>query len=315
MFSTAYIAKELLPALKMNKPESFSRHVQGIQYENIKIQTPDKADLDTVILEPFHIQNRPTKDKTFIIKFCGNYNCYEEFIDEYAEDAKALDATIVGFNYRGVGNSTKNPERFRDLVTDGITQVQRLLDNKASSNNIIIHGYSIGGAVATKVAEYFSNKNITLTLINERSFSSLSAAAEGILRNNLTGLLAQLPSSIRIFGISTALQYLEWEVDVVEAFLKHPKDRKLLLAIFPDNWSGGKFGDGVIPHDASLITKVEKTNAHSKQNCILLDTKNSPNQIGHALRLTQLFNKENMEQSGKQVVNNFIQTRVNSLTN
>ena len=65
------------------------------------------------------------------------------------------------------------PESFQDLVTDGIAQVQRVLDLGANPKNITLDGLSLGGGVADLlVAYHFHQLGKQVYLWNDRSFAT-----------------------------------------------------------------------------------------------------------------------------------------------
>lgn len=123
--------------------------------EKHDVITHDGAHLDT-----FEVRHRPQesidpKYQKYIINLVGNGMCYEHIIDDIKEDSKALKANVIGFNLRGVGQSTGKAKSSEDLVADGIAQVQRLLDQGVSPQNITLKGHSLGAGVASLVAQHF----------------------------------------------------------------------------------------------------------------------------------------------------------------
>ncbi|WP_304607458.1 alpha/beta fold hydrolase [Legionella sp. MW5194] len=144
--------------------------------------THDNAQLDT-----FEIKHNAQKDtapqyQKYIINLLGNGMCYEEIIGEMREDAQALQANVVGFNLRGVRQSQGKPKSKNDLVTDGIAQVQRLLDQGVSPQNITLKGHSLGAGIASLVAQHFHQLGQPINVFNSRSFSSITNFVIGQLR-------------------------------------------------------------------------------------------------------------------------------------
>jgi alpha/beta superfamily hydrolase len=76
-----------------------------------------------------------------------------------------------------VSRSKGQPKRGHDLVLDGLACMDLLLKRGIKSNNILIHGHSMGGAVATHVRAFHPNGPI----ISDRSFTSIGAVVEGMV--------------------------------------------------------------------------------------------------------------------------------------
>lgn len=100
--------------------------------EKHEVITHDEAHLDTFEIKHNSQENIDPKYQKYIINLVGNGMCYEHIIHDMKEDANALKANVIGFNLRGVGQSTGKAKSRDDLVTDGIAQVQRLLDQGVS---------------------------------------------------------------------------------------------------------------------------------------------------------------------------------------
>ena len=104
-----------------------------------------------------------------------------------------MGVSFLAFNYRGVARSMGTLETSDDLVTDGAAAIDYLLRQGVSSKNIsfyfvhsffsfaswtnyywhskiLLHGHSMGGAVATKIRAMYPDGPI----INDRSFKSLN---------------------------------------------------------------------------------------------------------------------------------------------
>lgn len=94
--------------------------------EKHEIITHDDAHLDTFEVKHKLQEHIESQYQKYIINLVGNGMCYEHIIGDIKEDAKALKANVVGFNLRGVGQSTGKAKSKEDLVIDGIAQVQLL---------------------------------------------------------------------------------------------------------------------------------------------------------------------------------------------
>ncbi len=173
IFSYNYLAKWLGRSII---PSQLRQPLTSMEYENIRqnmaenypdlliergeVHTYDGAILDTTVLTPSTVKDLPFGQRRLLSNLKAIADFYEESLPDFAYDAIHLNMTVVGFNYRGVNNSTSSPWFFEDLITDGIAQVQCLLDAGAQPNNILIDGESMGGGIGTMVASYFHDKNL-----------------------------------------------------------------------------------------------------------------------------------------------------------
>lgn len=268
----------------------------NIKVENGLIYTHDGATLDTVELVPNSIKRQENDKRLFIVKFNGNGGHYESLLNNHANEAVRLQAVVIAFNYRGVGNSHKSPNQFNDLVTDGICQVNRLLDGGADPEKIILDGHSLGGGIATMVAKYFHDKNIKVFLWNDRSFSSLSHAAAGILAPDLPGIRESVHASSW-----SLMNPAGWDVDVASSYKSIPSDHKGYMYVSKKN-----SGDGVISHDASLHRGVK---ASEIENDNITGHKMYSRSSGHGYPRRFLQSAEFPNKSGQDVFEDFVRNR------
>ncbi len=235
------------------------------QYEKHQVITYDKAQLDT--LEIKYVPNNEeiaTKDQMYIINLVGNGMCYEDIIDEMSEDANVLKANVVGFNFRNVKQSTGQPKSAKDLVTDGIAQVQRLLDKGVSSKNITLKGHSLGAGIASLVAQHFHQIGQPIKVFNGRSFSSITNFLVGYIRlarDQKGKVLKGHNDSMKgiILGwlakpfIKLALALVKWEINAGSAFKSIPKEYRAYIVVRSNRERRvDRCDDGVISHYASI---------------------------------------------------------------
>lgn len=88
--------------------------------EKHKVITHDGVRLDTLEIKHQLQKDTDPKYKKYIINLVGNAECYENYIHVMKQDAIDLDANVVGFNFRGVGQSSGKAKSRDDLVVDGI---------------------------------------------------------------------------------------------------------------------------------------------------------------------------------------------------
>jgi pimeloyl-ACP methyl ester carboxylesterase len=134
------------------------------------ITTPDGYNLDCVHYQhPDLPPNGPT-----IIYYNGNGSGYEQYYFTEAEDQKV---NYIRFNYRGVGRSEGSPTP-EGLQLDAISIIEYALNVlQVPRNQLLLHGHSLGGYLATYAAARYQGATGTqdgIRLFSDRSFSSLS---------------------------------------------------------------------------------------------------------------------------------------------
>jgi len=116
-----------------------------------------------------------------------------------------LDASVLLWNYRGVGRSTGSSGSGSHLVQDATAVVQHLLDRGVQPQNILLHGHSMGGAVACVVAAQMKKP---LAVISDRSFSSLKAVVKAHTRKGPLGAI--ICALVGALGAATTAAILEF---------------------------------------------------------------------------------------------------------
>jgi hypothetical protein len=267
------------------------------------VGTHDGATLETVQITPFPLTNQANDKQHFIIKFNGNGMCYDDLLREFANDANKLDVTVIGFDYRGVSNSTKTPNTFQDLVTDGIAQVQRLLDKGIDSTHINLDGISLGGGVATMVASYFHCIGQPVYLWNDRSFSSIAKTAANLAlpdTNDICTKTLSLPIETMFWMVMLSVG---WEDNIAKAYNSIPKEYKGYSYVAKK--SDRSAGDGVIAHRASLHEGVKQ---YEKNKNMKTGHKFFAQSMfgGHNMSRNDLISTENQNLSAQDVFENFV---------
>ncbi len=118
----------------------------------------------------------PAKGQKWIVYFNGNGYVWEHNYEALKQISKETGANVLSFNYRGVGRSGGAITSAQDLIEDGEAAVQYLLSQGVLPEDIVLHGHSLGGGVATAVVA----KHQGMHLVNDRSFSSLSRVVAAI---------------------------------------------------------------------------------------------------------------------------------------
>lgn len=245
--------------LNYNSGNGYNEKELAIEWH--KIITHDDANLDTIEITHKSQELIETQYKKYIINFPGNNSLYQNMFHQMEDDARALKANVVGFNFRGVAKSTSRATSTEDLVTDGIAQVQRLLDQGVSPQNITLKGHSLGAGIATLVAHHFHKLGQPINLFNGRSFSSITNFLVGTIRL----LYPQGGDKESIRGIilgwlaypfcKLALALTKWEINAGSAFKSIPeayRDYIVVRSRKEIRVGNNCIDDDVIPHYASI---------------------------------------------------------------
>ncbi|ARB91688.1 alpha/beta hydrolase [Legionella longbeachae] len=285
-------------------------HTNGLVIQGGYVGTHDSAVLDTIELKPKTESNSSLGNQHFIIKFNGNGMFYQDVLHDFAYDANKLNVTIIGFNYRGVGNSKKTPETFQDLVTDGIAQVQRLLDSGIDSKKITLDGLSLGGGVATMVASHFHKIGKPVYLWNDRSFASISKAAAGVIAPEIDNIFGETLSTSFEYTSWSLMKPAGWDVNVAKAYNEIADEYKNHMYVAKK--SALSCGDGVIAHRASLhegVKQDEKKRGISTAHKVY--AQNGFFGGGHNMSRSDLVSAENTSLTGQDQFDNFIRNHTN----
>lgn len=265
---------------------------EGLVCEKHEITTHDNAHLDTFEIQHSSQSKVEPRYQTYIINLVGNGMCYEQIIDSMKDDAKALQTNVIGFNLRGVNQSKSKLEpgvvgapveqrsdrtRSRqDLLTDGIAQVQRLLDRGVSPQNITLKGHSLGAGVATLVAKHFHKLDQPINLFNGSSFSSLTNFVVGHIRlkrdenrvpvghkESISGkILGWLAKPFIMFGIALA----KWEINAGSAYKSIPSPYKDYMVVRSrKDIREHRLDDAIIPHYASIHNDLTSQRTEKKE--------------------------------------------------
>ena len=159
-------ALKTLPPEKNGKVVSLQREA-GITLNGVEITTNPLAEIS---------------EQKWIIYFLPRGTMWEQelkkimFLSSIFKPEDGVN--IICFNYRGLCSENDVPHSEDDFIQDGNAIVAELLKRGILPKNILLHGFSLGGGVATQVAALTSKEGLKLALCNERSFTSLSAVLE-----------------------------------------------------------------------------------------------------------------------------------------
>lgn len=104
--------------------------------------------------------------------FCGQNAQFAEFLSynsSLLEFYHSKNINFVTWNYRGCSLSQGNPT-MKGIKNDGVVVAQYVRNKVGAASKVIVHGTSIGGAVATFVAR----KGLCDFVVCDRTFGSLN---------------------------------------------------------------------------------------------------------------------------------------------
>lgn len=226
--------KHLLKAddiqIYFDRMEAFRTAYRG---EVIRAKAEDNVQVEAIFFHGMHpISNQPVpRDENTVILFCGlgmePYD-FENVVVQYRNKG----CNVILFNYRGTGASeaAASPE---GMVLDGLALVDYIHHHHhVPYTHIAVHGYSLGGGPSSEVAA----KREGVAIVNDRSFSKLSAAACSIPKF----FVPYAPPLTWVAGAisSKAVAASDWDFDSErnwsnirgkKCIVYHPKDEIVVL--------------------------------------------------------------------------------------
>ena len=285
--------------------------------DEYRVKTEDGASLSTIKIQR-NDQSKQPCDQVYIIFFNGNCTAYERNLFTMANHAQKLKANAIGFNYRNVSSSTGTVRSKDDLVRDGIAQVQHLLNQKVKPENIFLHGYSLGGAIATLVAARFCKDNKTVNLYNDRSFSTMANVIEGWLRTMGTNtgykesLIGKFLGRMIKPMVSWLLKLANWEIDAAKAYEDIPEKNKQYMYVAANESKG----DCIITQHGSLARKILNGGTEkNKARQMLVNKENKATQKIETNYDGHLVNEKDLVNNYKQNASIFFREFVKAATN
>jgi len=141
------------------------------------------------------------RPSAYVVSSHGKDNCVCGWAPYANKLRRRHNAAVLIYDYRGYGKSGGKPT-LPGIVQDGEAAVKWLCRReKCKAANMIMHGYSLGGAVAVQLAARFKSRG----LIVESSFSSIPAIARYSC-GWLGGVAGQMCSS-RLNSIAAIARY------------------------------------------------------------------------------------------------------------
>ncbi len=192
-------------------------------------------------------KNGPGRNKAVIL-YSGSGGSNEDQLEPQAEFYCRQGATVFAVNYRGFGGSRdkdrsgaeSDPLLSEQGLIDDAEKIYQYVRKQFASRKIILHGFSLGGAVAAKIVKRLARKGEKLGgLVLHSSIRSTTTAAKGEL-GSVFGEIGGKIGKLTAGGFNTR-QALE---SIAEA------DQTL-----PIHFMSGRSGDQL----RLAITELEKT--------------------------------------------------------
>lgn len=169
--------REHVQALHENALRSFPeiQEKHHIEVNEVNFTSSDGKRLNGVELNA--TPNIPMKERKQIIYFLPSPTLWEELLPHLAHFAEKYQVNIACYNYRGAGFSEGVPYSQDTLVNDGKEIARYYFTKGIDPNKTLLHGFSIGGAIAILLAALLAQDGTTdgtnVFVCNERSFISL----------------------------------------------------------------------------------------------------------------------------------------------
>ncbi len=255
------ISQTLLPAQALKDDPSFVRDTRSLEAEfhrkllnpefseisaeNHVVSTHDDAELETLEITHTEQSRKNPADQQYIIYLVGNGMCYQDILRQCLSDCKEMKYNCLTYNYRNVMASTGTLHSKFDLISDLISQIERLRTQGVQAENINLCGHSLGAGIATVVAYIYSKMGVNMKLFNGRSFTTFSDLIyyqypEGWSRT-IWGNLARLK-----------LKLTDLDIEALVPYLEIPEQNKSYIAVKESKREKDSKPDGVIDERVSL---------------------------------------------------------------
>ncbi|OGV27304.1 MAG: hypothetical protein A3F18_06765 [Legionellales bacterium RIFCSPHIGHO2_12_FULL_37_14] len=236
------------------------------------LRTPYGATLESVEIRPPDFTSENIKTRKFIVSCMPRSNNYQKWLKQFRILSNETGATIIGFNYRGTGNSEGIVYNQKCMRQDALAEVGYLLSLGVKPENIALMGECVGANIATEVAGSLQENDIKVKLFSSRSFRSTSSLLEGRIHptkqdkpyNPLTWL-KWLGVALCKFILEPFLYLADWDLNIDKAFSAiNVKDRDFLNVRSSKGPAKDKArfrDDAMVPHKiASIYSLVKEKN-------------------------------------------------------
>ena len=119
------------------------------------------------------------------IFYCGNKQDAMDITTAYARISAESNKNYIFWNYPGVGSSKIGAHSSHNLFEAGYQQAKRLIEHGVPAKSITLHGFSLGGGVATHMARRLHEEGHLVNLEIDRSFACITSVVTAGLKQKM----------------------------------------------------------------------------------------------------------------------------------
>ncbi len=191
-------------------------------HEYSKIITKEGRVLDVVQISPKSSNTKLPNEQYYNIHLLGaSQRIGNRMFELYRESARQ-NVTVVAFDYSNVGYSTgRRISSINCMLADASAMVNALLEQGVPPDHITLHGFSLGGFLGTRIAEYCHKNNLPINLYACNAPMELTPCVVHVLQKNpsfITNTLKTLVNSL--------LNYFEWDYQAIHYWDSIPEKNK-----------------------------------------------------------------------------------------
>lgn len=281
-------------------------------YNFYTLQTITGQTLDSVEVRGPTVMDQAISERKFIVYCLFRRQNFQDWIPQYRYYADELNATIVGFNYRGNGLSKGFLFDPHDMHDDIIAQVDRLIAIGTKPENIGLMGECFGANIAIQAAASLHERGDKVKLFTGRSFRSLPLLFLGQIEPSKEApplhpktLVQKFISFIVRFIFVPFLRFMKWDMEADQAFLSiPPKDRDFFtVRSQKDPIDNARFKDDMVINHRTASTyslvKKEQQRILEKQSHGEPITENENEWLKDNLKSHQVYVSPELRQDAK----------------
>lgn len=207
---------------------------------SVRVKTVDGVKLDGIKI-PGGNQKGEMKDQDWTLFMLPRQMPYEVATAELKKLAEATGRNILVFNYRGNSQSEGKANSLNDLKTDANAYLHYLFSKGVHPSKILLHGWSMGAGVATKVAEEHPKMSVCL----DRAPVAFDRHVLNLFKGPEQSLFPFQESAGWQFSLEKSIQKIQGHVFTIQ----HPKNRT--------------FENRELRHNNIMLPKVDQVGTHT----------------------------------------------------